>query len=113
MVTLSTIMLILLQHNVAHLGIATGLCLSEAATKHLPSWLSRPLLSSAVLAAISTAGGNTRCSHRFEYALRSQHPRRRDTLHPWSFIHAGHQLLPAAGKVDYRLCFHYRSVFSL
>ena len=55
MVTLSTIMLILLQHNVAHLGIATGLCLSEAATKHLPPWLSRPLLSSAVLASISTA----------------------------------------------------------
>jgi len=27
MVTLSTIMQILLQHNVAHLGIATGLCL--------------------------------------------------------------------------------------
>ena len=27
-VTLSTIMLIILQHNVAHLGIATGLCLS-------------------------------------------------------------------------------------
>ena len=27
MVTLSTIMLIVLQHNVAHLGIATGLCL--------------------------------------------------------------------------------------
>ena len=32
-VTLSTIMLIMLQHNVAHLGIATGLCLSEAANK--------------------------------------------------------------------------------
>ena len=32
MVTLSTAMLILLQHNVAHLGIATGLCLSEATT---------------------------------------------------------------------------------
>ena len=31
MVTLSTIMLILLQHNAAHLGIASGLCLSEAA----------------------------------------------------------------------------------
>ena len=29
-VTLSTIMLIILQHNVAHLGIVTGLCLSEA-----------------------------------------------------------------------------------
>ena len=27
-VTLSTVMLIMLQHNVAHLGIATGLCLS-------------------------------------------------------------------------------------
>ena len=34
MVTLSTIMLIVLQHNVAHLGIATGLCLSEATTKY-------------------------------------------------------------------------------
>ena len=33
-VTLSTIMLIVLQHNVAHLGIVTGLCLSEAATKY-------------------------------------------------------------------------------
>ena len=32
-VTLSTLMLILLQHNVAHLGIVTGECLSEAATR--------------------------------------------------------------------------------
>ena len=32
MVTLSTVMLIVLQHNAAHLGIATGLCMSEAAT---------------------------------------------------------------------------------
>ena len=31
MVTLSTIMLIFLQHNAAHLGIVTGKCLSEAA----------------------------------------------------------------------------------
>lgn len=29
MVTLSTIMLIFLQHNAAHLGIATGLCISR------------------------------------------------------------------------------------
>ena len=35
-VTLSTIMLIALQHNVAHLGIVTGLCLSEAAVKFAP-----------------------------------------------------------------------------
>lgn len=55
MVTLSTLMLIVLQHNVAHLGIATGLCLSEAASAHLkPAW-SRPLLGSAVLASISTS----------------------------------------------------------
>lgn len=55
MVTLSTIMLIILQHNVAHLGISTGLCLSEAATRHLKPWISRSILASAVLAAISTA----------------------------------------------------------
>jgi len=55
MVTLSTIMLIVLQHNAAHLGIATGLCLSEAATQYMPKPLSRLFLGSAVLAAISTA----------------------------------------------------------
>ncbi len=54
-VTLSTIMLIALQHNVAHLGIVTGLCLSEAATKYTPSWVSRPIVGSAVLASISTS----------------------------------------------------------
>src|SRR5664280_1915058 len=35
MVTLSTLMLIMLQHNAAHLGIVTGKCLSEAATQNL------------------------------------------------------------------------------
>ncbi len=55
MVTLSTIMLIILQHNVAHLGIATGLCLSEAAAIHIkPRW-ARMVLSSAMLASISTS----------------------------------------------------------
>lgn len=54
-VTLSTIMLIILQHNVAHLGIVTGLCLSEAANKYTPSWISRPILTTAVLASISTS----------------------------------------------------------
>ena len=54
-VTLSTIMLIILQHNVAHLGIATGLCLSEAATRYAPRWVSRPILASAVVASISTS----------------------------------------------------------
>ena len=54
-VTLSTIMLIILQHNVAHLGIVTGLCLSEAATQYTPKWVSRPILVTAVLASISTS----------------------------------------------------------
>ena len=54
-VTLSTIMLIILQHNVAHLGIVTGLCLAEAATQFTPKWVARPILGSAVLASISTS----------------------------------------------------------
>lgn len=54
-VTLSTIMLIILQHNVAHLGIVTGLCLSEAATQYCPKWISRPVLATAVMASISTS----------------------------------------------------------
>jgi manganese transport protein len=55
MVTLSTVMLVILQHNVAHLGIATGLCLSEAATKHMRPAASKLVLGSAVLASVSTA----------------------------------------------------------
>lgn len=55
MVTLSTIMLILLQHNVAHLGIATGLCLSEATTLYIKPRYSKILLSSAMFASISTS----------------------------------------------------------
>ena len=54
-VTLSTIMLIALQHNVAHLGIVTGLCLSEAAVKFAPRWLGRPIVVTAILASISTS----------------------------------------------------------
>jgi manganese transport protein len=54
-VTLSTIMLIVLQHNAAHLGIVTGLCLSEAAVKHVRPAVSRPLIISAIGAAVSTA----------------------------------------------------------
>jgi manganese transport protein len=54
-VTLGTGMLILLQHNVAHLGIATGLCLSEATVKHTRPVPARLILGSAVLASISTA----------------------------------------------------------
>ncbi len=55
MVTLSTLMLIVLQHNVAHLGIATGLCLAEATRKHLPQRLALGLLSTAMIASVSTS----------------------------------------------------------
>jgi manganese transport protein len=54
-VSLSTIMLIVLQHNVAHLGIATGLCLSEAATIYIHPKISKAILSFAVLASVSTS----------------------------------------------------------
>ena len=54
-VTFSSIMLIIIQHNVAHLGIVTGLCLSEATNKYMPRMLSRPILISAMLASVSTS----------------------------------------------------------
>lgn len=54
-VTLSTIMLIILQHNAAHLGIVTGLCLSEAASTYFKPPLRYLMLGSAMLACISTA----------------------------------------------------------
>ena len=54
-ITLSTVMLIVLQHYAAHLGIVTGLCLSEASAKFFRRWISNVLLATAVLAAVSTA----------------------------------------------------------
>ncbi len=54
-VTFSSIMLIIIQHNVAHLGIVTGLCLAEATNKYMPKAIGRPILASAVLASISTS----------------------------------------------------------
>ena len=55
MVTLSTIMLIVLQHNVAHLGIVSGLCLSEAASEYLKPRYAKGILYSAMLTSISTS----------------------------------------------------------
>jgi manganese transport protein len=54
-ITLGTVFLIVLQHNAAHLGIATGLCLSEAATVHCTPWVSRTALISALAATAATA----------------------------------------------------------
>lgn len=55
MVTLSTIMLIILQHNVAHLGIATGLCLSEATMTYIKPKYARTMLYTAMGASVSTS----------------------------------------------------------
>ncbi len=55
MVTLSTVMLIVLQHNVAHLGIVTGKCLSEAVTEKFPKKLGKGVLTTAMLASVSTS----------------------------------------------------------
>lgn len=55
MVTLSTIMLIVLQHNAAHLGIVTGNCVAEAVTNYMKPKVGRGILISALLAAIATA----------------------------------------------------------
>lgn len=54
-VTLATVMLILLQHNAAHLGIVTGECLSENIARHFKPWTKNITLGTAVLASISTA----------------------------------------------------------
>ncbi|RII29974.1 MAG: Mg2+/Co2+ transporter [Geobacter sp.] len=54
-VTLSTIILVVVQHNAAHLGIVTGLCLSEAASKFFRPWLRILMLGSAMAACVSTA----------------------------------------------------------
>jgi manganese transport protein len=54
-VAIATIMLVILQHNAAHLGIATGLCLAEAATKFFRPWTSRVLLATALLSTAAAA----------------------------------------------------------
>ncbi|MBN2595565.1 MAG: Nramp family divalent metal transporter [Marinifilaceae bacterium] len=76
MVSLSTIMLIFLQHNVAHLGIATGLCLSEATMIYIKPTYSKLILSSAMLASVSTSlaeilGGAIALNMLFDLPIRA------------------------------------------
>jgi manganese transport protein len=76
MVTLSTVLLIFLQHNVAHLGIATGLCLSEAATIHMKRPFARLLLVSGMMASVSTSlaeilGGAIALNMLFQIPIRA------------------------------------------
>ena len=55
MVSLSTVMLIILQHNVAPLGIATGLCLSEATMPYIRPKSAKMMLWTAMGASVSTS----------------------------------------------------------
>ena len=55
MVTLSTFMLIVLQHNAAHLGIVTGECLAESISHHFPRRIAIPVLLSAFGASVMTS----------------------------------------------------------
>lgn len=55
MVSLSTVMLIILQHNVAHLGIATGMCLSEATMTYIRPKYAKMILWTAMGASVSTS----------------------------------------------------------
>ncbi|HLP04553.1 MAG TPA: Nramp family divalent metal transporter, partial [Paludibacter sp.] len=75
-VTMSTVMLIILQHNVAHLGIATGLCLSEATSIYLEPRYSKFLLTSAMMASVSTSlaeilGGSIALNMLFQVPVRA------------------------------------------
>ena len=73
-VTLSTIMLIVLQHNVAHLGIVTGLCLSEAATQYCPKWdIPSHFGQRGAGLHIHFAGGDTGRSHCLADAFGNSH----------------------------------------
>ena len=54
-ITLSTLMLILLQHMAAHLGIQTGKCMPEAIREHFRPAARWVLGGTAMLACVATA----------------------------------------------------------
>ncbi len=54
-ITLSTLMLIFLQHMSAHLGIVTGSCLPEACRMWFPKWANYLFGGSIVIACVATA----------------------------------------------------------
>jgi len=54
-ITLSTLMLIFLQHMAAHLGIVTGSCLAESCRQWFPKWANLLFGGSIVIACIATA----------------------------------------------------------
>jgi manganese transport protein len=112
-VSLSTVMLIVLQHNVAHLGIATGLCLSEAATIYANPVVSRSILSFAVLASVATSvaevlGGAIALEMLFDVPLRIG-----AILITVFVIIMLFPFLQKIEKVDHWFCFNHRAFIPL
>lgn len=54
-ITLSTLMLIFLQHMSAHLGIVTGACLAESCRRWFPRWANCIFGGTIIIACIATA----------------------------------------------------------
>lgn len=54
-ITLSTLMLVFLQHMSAHLGIVTGRCLAESCRRWFPVWANYLFGGSIMLACVATA----------------------------------------------------------
>lgn len=103
-VTLSTIMLIVLQHNAAHLASPRAWCLAEATTRYLPRFVGRTVLASAYLATIATAmaevlGGADRASNALWPARTRRLHHRRGSID----CHAHDKLLQTRRAMDHRL----------
>ena len=114
MVSLSTVMLIILQHNVAHLGIATGLCLSEATMTYIRPKYAKMILWTAMGASVSTSlaeilGGAIALEMLFGIPVRI------GAILTTVFvcIMLFTNLLSDDRTLDHRFCVYYRIIFYL
>ena len=112
MVSLSTVMLIILQHNVAHLGIATGLCLSEATMTYIRPKYAKMILWTAMGASVSTSlaeilGGAIALEMLFGIPVRI------GAILTTVFvcIMLFYQFLSGDRALDHRFCVYYRIIF--
>ena len=112
-VTFSSIMLIIIQHNVAHLGIVTGLCLSEATNKYMPRVLSRPILISAMLASISTSLAEVGRCHCSADAIRNANQSRRSHRDGCLPRNVTYQYVQQNRTLDYHVRLNHRTFVSL
>ena len=104
-VTLSTIMLIVLQHNAAHLGIVTGECLAESVTRHMPRFLSQVRAAHGPCRiGCDSHGRQTRRSHCPADAFGLATASGRGRCGRRIARHASYQFVHACRALDYRLC---------